>query len=1072
VNVLFGLYKLSINNLSLIKVKFMKKWMLILSCLFLSIGFSIAQTTRISGTVVDDTGESVIGASVVVKGSTTGTITDADGRFTINTPQANSPLVFSLIGMKTREVRASQNMRIVLESDAELLDEVMVVAYGTVKKSAFTGAAGVVDSKSITKLQVSSVSKALEGAVPGLQAASISGQPGSGATLRVRGYGSISAGNSPLIVLDGTAYDGSLSALNTQDIESITVLKDAASAALYGSRAANGVIMITTKKGTQGKPKVTLDVRQGINVRGAAFYDTFDDPGTYLETLWQALYNDDKYSATPTGNPGSYASENLGTLISGYNPYLNVANNQIVGTDGKLASGLTRRYNDDWVDELYRTGYRQEYNVNISSGGDRYTSFLSFGFLDDKGIVDETGYKRFSGRANVSFDLTNNLKVSGSLSYARTDQDAPKTSSTSAAANPFNSANFIPPIYPVYVYDMDGNVMRDKDGNKLFDYGQKEMPGTETRPYNPGQNSVADAKLDKREVISDNIGARGTVEYAFLENFKASANLGYDVVDSKQNTYYNKYYGDAVDLGGRILKYFNRTESMTFNQTLNYNRTFNKVHNLSLLAGHEYYQYKYSRTYVQKTNVFVDGVIDFDNATKMNAMESYSQKKTIDSYFSQALYDYDGKYYFSASFRRDGSSIFHKDNRWGNFWSIGGSWRISQEDFFEVSEIDNLRLRASYGTSGNDQMLDEDGYFNYMPYKDQYKLDSSGGLTKVYKGNQDLKWETNKNFNLGFDLSMFSNRLNVEFDFYTRNASDLLYNKPLAPSSGDAYQPMNVGSVRNTGIEFTISGDVIKTSDFRWNVSFSGNHNKNKITKLYDGKDIAKSTRILSVGGSILDFYLLEYAGVDENTGMALWYYPDPVTGEKVTTDVSSTATANGGRVNKGTALPDFNGTLNLTFEYKGFDLGIMSTFQLGGQVLDYTYASLMGGGSAATNWHKDIKNAWSETNTSSNIPRLGTSYRDGNAISDRFLTDASYFNLRNITLGYTFNKNQLKFLNASSLRIFVVGDNLALASKRKGLDPRQALTSGVDGLSQISGRTEVAYTPIRSYSIGLNLNF
>ena len=1055
----------------------MKKLLLIFSCI-LYVGLVYSQETiTASGTVVDDAGIEVVGASVVLKGTTTGVATDINGAYSLNVPQG-STLVFNLIGMQSTEAKAAPNMRIVMKNDEELLEEVVVVAYGTMKKSQFTGAAGSVNAKDISKMQVSSVSRALEGSVPGLQVTSSSGQPGSGANLRIRGYGSLAAGNEPLIVLDGIAYDGSMSALNPQDIESVTVLKDAASAALYGSRAANGVIMITTKKGTdakrQGKPVVNLDIKQGINVRGVSFYDTYKNPGRYLELLWQALYNDDKYGANP-GNSAEYASSELLSITGDYNPYMNIANTDVVGLDGKLAQNLTRRYADDWVDELYKTGYRQEYNLNISTANERSTSYFSIGYLNDKGLIERTGYERFSGRANLSYKLSNNLDVSGSLSYARTDQQAPKTSSTSAAANPFNAANFIPPIYPVYVYDEEGNRIKGDNGKDLFDYGQGEMPGTSKRAYNPNQNSVADAYLDKRQIISDNIGARGTANYAFLDNFKATASFGYDVVDTKQNTYYNNKYGDAAGetLQGRILKYNFRTESMTATQTLNYNRVFENVHNISALLGHEYYLYRYSRLYAQKTGVLLDGVTDFDNASTMNTMESYTQKKTIDSYFTQLLYDYSNKYYFSGSLRRDGSSIFHEDSRWGTFWSVGGSWRISQEDFFKSqSVINNLRLRTSYGVSGNDQILDEDSYANYVPYRDQYTLDSSGGLTLSYKGNPNLKWETNYNLNIGFDLSMFDNRLNLEFDYYTRRAKDLLYNRPLAPSSGISYQPQNVGAMKNTGIEFTISGDVIRSNDFRWNVSFSGSHNKNKITELYQNKDILKSTNILTVGGSILEFYLLEYAGVDENTGKALYYYPDPVTGEKLTTSVSADATSAGGRVVKGTALPDFNGTLNLNFEYKGFDLGVMSVFQLGGQLLDYTYSSLMGGGSAATNWHKDIENAWTETNTKTDVPRLGTAYRDGNVMSDRFLIDASYFSLRNITFGYTFNKKMLEKIKLSNLRVYLVGDNLWLASKRKGLDPRQALSTGVDGESQISGRTEVAYTPIRSYSLGLSVTF
>ena len=632
----------------------------------------------------------------------------------------------------------------------------------------------------------------------------------------------------------------------------------------------------------------------------------------------------------------------------------------------------------------------------------------------------------------------------------------------------------IAPIYPVYMYDLDGNRMTDDNGKALYDYGNSKMPGTTGRAYSSNQNPIAAAKDDKNEIKEDNFNGRGFAEISFLNDFKFTTNLGYDARNNYVDIFYNALYGDSED-HGRIQKYSRRYETVTANQLLNYNKTFDKVHNLAVLVGHESYEYNSKTIYAEKQDVQLPniGLDEFNNAITMTAMESYQNKKSIESYLSQLLYDFDNKYYFSGSFRRDGSSIFHKDNRWGNFWSIGGSWRVSQEEFMQSFEwVNNLRLRASYGTQGNDAILDTDGYVVYLPYERQYTIDPTGGKSPSYKGNKDIKWEVNKNFNIGLDFTAFDNRLNVEFDYFIRKSSDLLYNKPLPVSEGFAFEPQNIGDMKNTGIEFTISGDVIKTPEFRWNVVFNGTHYKNEITKL-PLDPIVETNTIKTVGKSVYEFYLLDYAGVDPTNGNALWYYTDKVTGERLKTNDASFAMNNEGRVIAGSAIPDFTGSLNMTFEYKRFDLSIMTNFQIGGKVLDQSYRNLMHGGNAGTNWHKDILNAWTPANTNTDVPRLGTTYTDANYLqSNRFLVDASYFNFKNVTLGYTFDSKVLNYLKLSGLRVYFSGDNLGILTKRKGFDPRQALSAGVTDRNSVSGRSDYGYTPISSYSLGLTVNF
>jgi TonB-linked SusC/RagA family outer membrane protein len=509
---------------------------------------------------------------------------------------------------------------------------------------------------------------------------------------------------------------------------------------------------------------------------------------------------------------------------------------------------------------------------------------------------------------------------------------------------------------------------------------------------------------------------------------------------------------------------------MTFNQLLHYNRTFGGVHNFSALAGHESYSYRLKYQYVQKTGLHLDDVGEFDNATVMADMDSYTHGKSLESYLGQLLYDYQGKYYFSASLRRDGSSVFHPDNRWGNFWSVGGSWRISEETFMEdIHVINNLRLRTSYGTSGNDVILDNTGMQIFTPYEDHYSLDPSGGLSLVYKGNRDLRWEKNNNFNVGIDLGMYSNRLRFEFDYYIRNSSDLLYNKPYPTSAGFSFIPENIGSMRNSGIEFTLSGDIISTRDFGWTAAFMGGLNRNKITKLPQERIIA-GNRIRQEGGTIHDFYIPEFAGVNPDNGNSQWWGINPNTGvREVTQSYGLTSNA---RIVAGSALPDFLGALNMNFRYKQFDFAVTSNFQIGGYIYDAAYVGMMHAGATMNNWHVDIRNAWTETNRDTNVPRLNRTDQNANAQSTRFLTKADFFSLRSMTLGYTLPRHLLANVGLSSMRFYATGDNIALFSHRTGMDPRQALSSGITGNNNITAGSEFGYTPIGTYSVGVTLGF
>ena len=965
-------------------------------------------------------------------------------------------LVISFVGMESQEVAIKSHVRVTLRPNAEMLDEVMVVAYGTAKKSSFTGSASTVSSKTIGKLQVSNISKALEGAAPGVQVAMQSGQPGESATVRIRGIGSINSSAAPLYVVDGMPYDGSIAAINAADIESINVLKDAASTALYGSRAANGVVLITTKKGSQQHSKVTFDARMGVNTRGVSEYDIMKDPGEYMTTYWTVLKNQN-------GGDGATASAQLiGKL--GYNPY-NCADDVVVDANGNLTS-TALLYHDDWEKEAISNGMRQEYNLTVQGGNEKASHFLSLGYLDDEGIIANSDFKRLSLRASGDYKVNQFIKLNGSVAYSRGEKNSQAISSLSNYANTFMFTQYIAPIYPVYAYDENGKRLYNADGSSIYDFGDGTYGA---RAYGSNQNVVASDNANQNQQITDNVSSRFGADISFLKDFKFQANMGYDVTNMSQNRFMTPSFGDAQASGGRAYKYRTRSQTYTINELLSYNKTIAEKHHLDVLVGHENYKHEYNYLYAHKTKFFDAYIPEFSNAITNEDMNSYTHEYTIESYLGRINYDYDDKYYFSGSLRRDGSSRFSKDNRWGTFWSIGGSWRISKENFMQdVKWVNNLTLRASYGSVGNDDIYYPNSTSsNYYAYKTQYSVSNSDGsfaVSKYYEGNPELTWETSYNLNIGISASLFDNLLNVDVEYFNKRTEDMLYNVPQPMSSGLSYISQNALTMNNKGFEFTLGINIPMPKDMRWNWTFTGTHYKNKVTDIPEDKRESGITHSsyynIREGRSVYDFYYYRYAGVNDE-GKSLWYYDATDENGNVTLETTDDY-SQADKYYIGTALPDFQGGITTEFAWKGLDFSISANYQLGGKIYDSMYSSLMhAGSSAGQNWHRDILNAWSETNKNSNIPVLDGD-QNANTFSDRFLIGADYFNIRNITLGYTFPKNWLRAAAIENARLYLAADNVAIFSKRKGMDPRQ----------YISGQSQANYSAIRTLSVGLSLTF
>ena len=967
-------------------------------------------------------------------------------------------------------------MQIALDSDNQLLDEVMVVAYGTQKKSSFTGAAATIKADKIEGLQVSSVSKALEGQVAGVQIASASGTPGSDANIIVRGIGSISSSQSPLIVLDGVPYEGSLNSIASQDIESLTVLKDAAANSMYGARGANGVIMITTKSAKRGTVKVNFDARWGFNDRAVDNYNIIRDAGDYYEMMYEAYRNSLLSTQGSYAAANKYAAEHLIDGNLKYNIYKGVADNNIINPmTGHLtdaARNAELKWNDDWSEDPFRKGHRQEYNANVTGGTENTQVYFSASYLGDEGYMPGSNFDRTTARIKVDQQIGKYIKIGGNVGYARTNYERFDDEVGSNYSNMFMFGQMIAPIYPIYMYDNDGNRLYDDKGEVRYDWGTENA-----RPYASEQNPLAAAEKGKHQRERDNITSRGYFEAKFLKDFTFTANVAYDVFSTHETDFYTPIGGDALNVGGRGYKYAYRTGALNVNQMLDWNHKFGD-HGVHILLVHENKKDKSQTLYGEMTQFADPDIAEFSNAAEYQGLNSYTEDYSLEGYLAKAEYDYRDRYYLTGSIRRDGSSRFHKDNRWGTFWAVGGAWRINEEPFMKKFKwLNNLKLKASYGTQGNDNIPVA------IAYEDRYevqRVDGAAAFSKTFRGNKELTWEKQSMFNIGFEAGLW-NRLNVGFEFFVKNNTDMLFQSPLPPSAGNpTYIYRNEVDMRNTGFEVEINADIIKNHNFNWNVALNFTHYKNELTKLPSNKPddlwpdgFNRGNYWWKKGSSIYNWAGYEYLGVDPETGKPQYAHYDKVKDEngydtnvidynsfKIVNSSSEATIVN---LNK-SAIPDITGGLSTTLQFYGFDISVQTAFQIGGWVRDSYYASLMNAGQKGANFHTDMYQRWTPANTDTDIPALN--YENQNAgidgISDFFLTKASYFSLRNVTIGYTLPKTLTNKIGINKLRVYASGDNIWLKSKRKGLDPRQSF----------SGATGYVYSALSAYSLGVNVSF
>ncbi len=1063
-----------------------KKLMLLLVGLLFGAVTLMAQK-RVTGNVTDADGAPVIGATIKVNGTKVAAVTDAEGKFVLpNVPASAKTLSVSYIGMKTQEVSVSNNVTVVLAFEDELLDEAIVVAYGVAKKGSFTGSVSQMKAKDLQKMQVSNVSKGLEGQMAGVQITSASGQPGSQASINIRGIGSINSA-SPLIVLDGVPYDGSLNSINQADIETMSVQKDASSTSIYGARAANGIIMITTKKGREGKTNVNFDAKWGYSDRGVKPYQTVRSEADYYELYWEAMRNQYLRNGVSMFDAGIAASQGLIKELGGYNAY-DVADADLINPlTGRINPAAKLLYHDDWDDEPYNTGQRQEYNASISGGSDKTRYYVSLNYLDEKSYIKGSDFSRISGRVNLEHKVNNWLTVGVNANYSNTQSNYTATAGTTNSMFAFTQG--IAPIYPVYQRNGDGSYVLNEKGEPILDYG---VANGKNRPYSMGSNPFLDILYNVHDNESDVINLRGFADVKLpIKGLTFHINGAMDNIASYETDFQTPIVGDAAAVNGRSTKYAGRMRNITASQRLNYFREFDKW-NISLMAGHESLRRQSQGLQAQMTNFFIPDNNEFSNGVTPGMDPASSKSRySLESYFGRAEVSILDRYSVSASYRRDGSSKFHPDKRWGDFWSVGAAWRLSEEEFFQTSVlrdyVDNFKVKASYGTQGNDAIGGD-----YALYLDQFSVsnvDGKPGISLSYRGNPDLTWEKSTNFNVGFESSFLKNRLMLEFDYFIKVTSDMLFSRRLAPSLGAPNAIADNGmEMQNEGVELTLTGVLMKKKNFKWNASLNLTHYKNTINELEPGKEPSgydAGSYWRKVGGGLYDYYMVKFAGVDPQTGDALYYKDVEKTGVVSDAEGNPVLDANGNKqyynytetittkdANSATkyelgktSIPDVYGGLSTSFEAYGFDLSISTAFQWGGYCYDGTYGGLMGS-NAGSNYHIDMFKRWQKPGDITNVPKLenGNMNMTGGVTNDRFLTSSDYFSVKNVQLGYTFPKNLLKkFGNIESLRVYVVGDNLFLGARRYGLDPRQSL----------SGATSTdSYSAMRTISFGVNLAF
>lgn len=1018
----------------------------------------------VTGTVTDQTtGESLPGVNIIVEGTSIGVTSDMDGNYSIDVPDLDVTLVFSYVGYQPSEVAIDGRTEI----DVQLMpaaitgEDVLVVAYGTANREEFVGSATQISARNFEKREITSVTQIVEGASPGVLISPGSGQPGSSPNIRIRGIGSVGSSNAPLIVVDGSIYSGQLASINPNDIESLSILKDAASTSLYGSGAANGVIMITTKEGRRTGGEVTVNLSQGVVGRSVPEYDRVDARG-YYPLFWEGLRNQKIYSDGMDAQQAAQEASDEVFDILAYNPF-DVPTDQIVNTDGQLNPNATLLYNDNWQDELLRDGARSRADISYSGRAENTSYYASFGYLDETGYIINSDFERYNARLRVDTSPRDWVKLGVNLAGTTSESNAAidGVASSSSFVNPYRATRLMGPIYPVYA--------RDRFTGELIEEGLYDRG--DARPEASGRHAVQENILNSDIEKNTNLDVRTRAEFYYNDKITLSLNAALDRRNYNRDRSRNGIIGDAAP-GGDAYRYNTVITGISLDQLLRYEDSF-QDHNVSVLLGHDSFQYERNYQMIRRSQQVAEGNTELINYVNLNSGTSNTREYRREGYFTRVNYDFASTYYLSGSIRYDGSSRFQEDVRWSPFWSVGASWRIDQEDFMDRFDfVNSLKLRSSYGEVGNDSNTSHTS-LSFYAYQALYELGvnnaSEAGILLSTAGNPALQWESNEQFDIALEFELADSRYRGTLEWYNRQTSDLLFDVPLPLSTGLDEFPDNIGTMFNRGIEFTLETDIVRNENFQWNMIVNAATIQNEFKELPQ-EEIINGTKKLQVGSSIYDYWLRQWAGVDPSDGSAIYIASEDaieeggddlreVNGETVTTNHNN---AEYGYV--GTALPDLFGSFSNTFSYKGLSLSTLFTYQIGGKTYDSNYASLMhptsNDGRAL---HTDIEKRWQQPGDITNVPRLdrneGTAF---SAASSRWLVDSDYLALRNVNLSYAFAPSLTERFGVRSTSVFMNAENVIQFTQRKGLEAAQ----------QFNGTTNPRYTPSRVVTIGLNLTF
>jgi TonB-linked SusC/RagA family outer membrane protein len=983
---------------------------------------AIAQNKQVSGTVTDETGEPVIGASVIAKGTTTGTVTDLDGKFSFSVPGNVSTLVVRYLGYVETEAPASTDVRILLKSDAKALDEVIITGYGVTRKVAFTGSAQVVDSKTIEKTTDADPIRSLQGSVAGFQMTAETGQPGGFNSVLIRGLGSINSGTQPLYVIDGVpittgkfgmrytenATLNPLSGLNSNDIEAISILKDATATSIYGARAANGVIVITTKSGKSAKTKVNFKAKMGTSMLPERNEYRMLNAADWYDFINHMAYN------------------------SGWLDELNLEEAKSMVSDPDwFGINADPNADTDWYKAVTRTGITQDYNVDITGGDEKTKFFISGGYYDETGIVIGKDLKRFSGRMNLENKVNQyiTIGVNAFASYQNMNYGA----GGGYYSDPITQALMQLPVQPIYNEDGSWNMDTDNGYNPVAQRSEK------------GDKSTA---KQYKAIVSP------WLKVNFLKDFTFISKYGMDFYNTKEFGLWSMLQPQGNDMG-MLGEEGNTYETLwTWTNTLNWIKSLG-VNHVNLLLGQEMQYANEDEAYLAASNYPTDEVITIENAATPSDAATSIANYALSSVFLNAEYDYDNKYYLSASLRRDGSSRVGENERWGTFWSVGAKYRIINESFMESikKQISNLTLRASYGTAGNQ---DIDWYKARGLYGFGYNYLNNPGMIPTQIANPNLTWEKANKFNTGIELGLF-NKVSIDVDYYNNLTTSMLFEVPLSRTTGFPSTMRNVGEMKNSGIEAIITYNAISNKDLQWNLSLNITKNKNEIVKLSTDKPIEGTYTIREVGYPYYTFKMNEYAGVDPETGEQLWYKGEE--GTETTTNYNEA-----GKRYLGEADPKFYGGFSSDLKFRDFDFSFLFSYSIGGKVYNSAarYDENIGNPWGNTTEYV-YKNMWKEPGDVTRVP--APVYGAVTSHSSRFLMDGSYIKLQNIQLGYNLPKNIAEQIKLGGVRLYVSAENLktwALGDDFRGISPEAA----ADGILWWN------YPMSRKIMFGLNINF